>query len=134
MQQRNDQMSLQPQFPGIFDPEQTGAPPRGSDSAQPRQADRRMPATQKQMDYARALARRSGEELPPHIGNDRAALSAWIDEHRPRALEGPFVAYPSAKQVAFAERIARLKRRDVPQECFRDKKLMARWIDGNKPR
>lgn len=127
-------MSFQPQFPGIFDPEKGARPARGSDSAQPRQEDRRMPATEKQMDYARSLARKSGDKLPQDIESDRAALSAWIDAHKPRALEGPFAAYPSAKQVAFAERIARLKRRDVPQECFRDKTLMSRWIDGNKPR
>ena len=116
-------MSFQPQFPGIFDLEQQGRPPRGSDSAQPKQADRRMPATEKQMQYAQSLAKRTGEDLPK-----------GIDAHKPQALEGPFAAYPSAKQVAFAERIARLKRRDVPQECFRDKTLMSRWIDGNKPR
>lgn len=126
-------MSFQPQFPGIFDPDKGVRPARGSDSAQPRQADRRMPATEKQMDYARSLARKSGDDLPKGIEHDRAALSSWIDAHKPRVIDGPFAAYPSAKQVAFAERIARLKRRDVPQECFRDKTLMSRWIDGNKP-
>ena len=127
-------MSFQPQFPCIFDPDQRGRPPRGSDSAQPKQADRRMPATEKQMQYAHSLAKRTDDDLPEGIEADRAALSEWIDAHKPRALEGPFAAYPSAKQVAFAERIARLKRRDVPEECFRDKTLMSRWIDGNKPR
>ena len=127
-------MSFQPQFPGIFDPAQQGRPPRGSDSAQPKQADRRMPATEKHMQYARTLAKRTGSTLPEGIEGDRTAVSEWIDAHKPQALEGPFAAYPSAKQVAFAERIARLKRRDVPQECFRDKTLMSRWIDGNKPR
>jgi hypothetical protein len=72
--------------------------------------------------------------LPQGISADRVALSAWIDSHKPKPLEGRFSNYPSSKQVAFAERIARVKRRDIPQECFRDKTMMSRWIDGNKPR
>lgn len=127
-------MSFQPQFPGIFDPDKGARPARDSDSAQPRQADRRMPATEKQMNYARILARKTGADLPKGIENDRTALSDWIESHKAPVHDGPFAAYPSAKQVAFAERIARLKRRDVPEECFRDKTLMSRWIDGNKPR
>ncbi len=62
---------------------------------------------------------------------DRARLSAWIDKHKSRAVQGRFSNYPSSKQVAFAERIARIKRRQVPQECFRDRGLMSRWIDNN---
>jgi len=127
-------MSFQPQFPGIFDPDKGARPARDSDSEQLRQEDRRMPATEKQMDYARSLARKSGDKLPQGIERDRSAVSAWIDAHKAPETDSPFAAYPSAKQVAFAERIARLKRRDVPQECFRDKTLMSRWIDGNKPR
>tara|TARA_R110002049_G_scaffold23781_4_gene84543 strand:- start:42223 stop:42579 length:357 start_codon:yes stop_codon:yes gene_type:complete len=118
-------MSFQPQFPGIFSPEQGARPARGDTS---------LPATEKQMQYAQSLALKSGQKLPKDIDQDRAALSAWIDAHKPRPMDGPFANYPSSKQVAFAERIARLKRRDVPQECFRDKTLMSRWIDGNKPR
>ena len=87
-------MSIQPQFPGIFDPDQQGRPPRGSDSAQPKQADRRMPATEKQMQYARTLAKRTGDDLPDGIEADRAAVSEWIDAHRPQALEGLRMAPP----------------------------------------
>nr|WP_254694089.1 hypothetical protein [Sulfitobacter sp. SK012] len=122
-------MSFQPQFPGIFSSAQ-GARPVQDDLplAQP------MPATEKQMSYARVLASKSGTPLPRGIERDRAALSAWIDAHKTPAPQGRFSNYPSSKQVAFAERIARVKRRDVPQECFRDKTMMSRWIDSNKPR
>ncbi|MFD2740324.1 hypothetical protein ACFSUD_12125 [Sulfitobacter aestuarii] len=115
-------MSYQPQFPGIFSPAEGAAPVTATP---PR------PATDKQLHYARALARKSGAALPDALTEDRAALSRWIEAHK--APEGPFSAYPSAKQVAFAERIARIKRRAIPQECFRDKVMMSRWIDGNKP-
>ncbi|WP_371171648.1 hypothetical protein [Aliiroseovarius sp. 2305UL8-7] len=69
--------------------------------------------------------------LPADVMADRARLSAWIDKHKSRAVQGRFSNYPSSKQVAFAERIARIKRRQVPQECFRDRGLMSRWIDNN---
>ncbi len=119
-------MSFQPQFPGIFTPAQGARPAR--ETPEP------LPATDRQMHYAQSLALKWQQKLPPDIGLDRAALSAWIDAHKPRPADGPFANYPSSKQVAFAERIARLKRRDIPQECFRDKTMMSRWIDGNKPR
>jgi hypothetical protein len=115
-------MSFQPQFPGLFAP-QGGAVPV---SPAPK------PATEKQLHYAQALAKKSGDPLPAEVAGDRAALSKWIDAHK--APAGRFSDYPSSKQVAFAERLARIKRREIPQECFRDKTLMSRWIDGNKPR
>ena len=121
-------MSYQPQFPGFFSTEQ------GAVTAQDHDDALKLPATEKQMQYAAALAAKSGVALPKGIAADRTKLSAWIDAHRPKAPEGRFANYPSSKQVAFAERIARLKRRDIPQECFRDKTMMSRWIDGNKPR
>ncbi|MEM8576926.1 MAG: hypothetical protein AAGF60_03665 [Pseudomonadota bacterium] len=92
------------------------------------------PATEKQLAFAQSIARRTGAALPRHAAQDRRALSAWIDAHKPKAPEGRLAALPSAKQVAFAERIARLKRRQVPAECFKDRTLMSRWIDGNRPR
>lgn len=121
-------MSYQPQFPGMFSSDQ------GAVSAQHHDADAALPATHKQMQYATALAAKTGVTLPDGIGADRAALSTWIDMHKPKAIEGRFANYPSSKQVAFAERIARVKRRDIPRECFQDKTMMSRWIDGNKPR
>lgn len=117
-------MSFQPQFPSM----EPDAPRTrtGHDDA--------LPATEKQIHYAQALAQKSGLKVPKDVLADRAALSRWIDAHKPKPVKGRFANYPSSKQVAFAERIARLKRAQVPPECFRDKTLMSRWIDGNKPR
>lgn len=91
-----------------------------------------VPATQKQIEYASALAEKTKSPLPSGITQDRARLSKWIDAHKP--APSAFNDYPSSKQVGFAERIARLKRAQVPPECFRDRVLMSRWIDSNKPR
>lgn len=116
-------MSFEPQFPGLFTPQQGALP------ITPQQA-----PTEKQLHYAQSIALRTGAKIPAHAVANRAALSAWIDAHKSRAPGGKFANYPSSKQVAFAERIARIKRRDIPQECFRDKLMMSKWIDGNKPR
>jgi len=125
-------MSYQPQFPGMFDPDNGAVPAHTEVSA--RDARAALPPTEKQMHYATSLSLKTGAPVPKRALTDRAALSEWIDAHKPKPVEGPFSQYPSSKQVAFAERIARLKRRDIPQECFRDKTMMSRWIDGNKPR
>ncbi|MFT6090480.1 hypothetical protein [Sulfitobacter sp.] len=121
-------MSYQPQFPGLFSSDQGAVPAHHHDDSHA------LAATPKQMQYATALAAKTGAPLPKGIGADRVALSAWIDSHKPKPVEGRFANYPSSKQVAFAERIARVKRREVPRECFHDKTMMSRWIDGNKPR
>ncbi|MEM8976048.1 MAG: hypothetical protein AAGD43_28615 [Pseudomonadota bacterium] len=90
-----------------------------------------LPATPKQLAYARKLAEQQNVVLPWDIQQDRRAMSQWIDTQRsaPRVRD----TRPSSKQVAFAERIARIKRSPVPDECFRDRTLMSRWIDSNKP-
>ena len=93
----------------------------------------RLPASDKQLRFARQIAARAALELPAELHQDRRALSAWIDAHLPERRDTPdFARYPSSRQVAFAERIARIKRRDVPRECFRDMGLMSRWIDSNR--
>ncbi|MEX0311165.1 MAG: hypothetical protein AB3N17_13085 [Tateyamaria sp.] len=115
-------MSIHPTLPGLFEPVQATLPLDVQ------------PATEKQIAYARTLAAKTGRAVPTALFADKAGLSAWIDQAKPKVPAGRFAAYPSAKQVQFAERIARLKRRQVPPECFKDKALMARWIDGNKPR
>ena len=115
-------MSFQPAFPGLFAPSQGATPVQAAP----------LPATEKQIAYAKTLAAKCKLDLPENM--DRAALSKWIDTHKAPAPQGRFSEYPSSKQVGFAERIARLKRSEVPQECFRDKTLMSRWIDSNKPR
>lgn len=117
-------MSFQPTFPGLFEAAQ---PVIQAELPLPTPT----PATQKQIDYANALAQKTKSELPDGITQDRARLSKWIDAHKP--APSAFNDYPSSKQVGFAERIARLKRTQVPQECFRDRSLMSRWIDSNKP-
>ena len=93
----------------------------------------RLPATEKQLQFARQIAARTSTELPSDVVDDRRALSAWIDAHLPSRSEqtSRFSNYPTSKQVAFAERIARMKRRHVPRECFHDKTMMSHWIDGN---
>lgn len=91
-----------------------------------------LPATPRQIAYARALALRNHTLLPCDVQQDRHALSAWIDAQARLKPATLLDSLPSSRQVAFAERIARIKRRAVPNECFRDKGLMSKWIDGNK--
>ncbi len=88
-----------------------------------------LPATPRQIAYARSLALRNQTLLPWEVQQDRRTLSAWIEA---QARRRPATGLPTSKQVAFAERIARLKRRAVPDECFRDRQLLSRWIDSNR--
>ena len=89
-----------------------------------------LPPTQKQLDYARAIARRLDTAIPRDNLESRHALSRWIDSHKPRTgTTGPGA---TSRQVAFAEKLARMKRRAIPDECFRDAGLMSRWIDANR--
>ncbi|QRZ14492.1 hypothetical protein JWJ88_11410 (plasmid) [Paracoccus methylovorus] len=88
-----------------------------------------LPATPRQIAYARSLALRNQTLLPWEVQQDRRTLSAWIEA---QARIRPATGLPTSKQVAFAERIARLKRRAVPDECFRDRQLLSRWIDSNR--
>ncbi len=91
-----------------------------------------LPASEKQLRFARSLARRTGAVLPYEVQTDRKRLSDWIDAAKRKAPVSKFSNYPTSKQVAFAERLARRKRRDIPRECFQDKGLMSKWIDHNK--
>ena len=91
-----------------------------------------LPVTEKQLQFARAIAQRTGQVLSWDAQQDRRALSTWISENQNAPKGGQFSNYASSKQVAFAERIARLKRRSVPDECFRDRGLMSKWIDHNR--
>ncbi|MEP3333543.1 hypothetical protein [Sedimentitalea sp.] len=91
-----------------------------------------VPATEKQIKFARHIALRAKVELPADVASDRHRLSQWIDAHKEASNASPFSSYASSKQVAFAERIARIKHRNVPRACFRDKTLMSRWIDSNR--
>ena len=91
-----------------------------------------LPATPKQIAYARSLALRNQTLLPWEVQQDRRALSAWIEAQAQLKPVSDMDQLPTSKQVAFAEQLARIKRRAVPEECFRDKGLMSKWIDGNK--
>ncbi len=92
-----------------------------------------IPATPRQISYARALALRNQTVLPWDVQQDRRSLSTWIDAQSKLAPASAGDTRPSSKQVAFAEKLARIKRRAVPDECFRDKGLMSKWINGNRP-
>ncbi len=91
-----------------------------------------LPATPRQISFARSLALRNQTLLPWEIQQDRRSLSAWIDAQAQMKPLSALDSLPSSKQVAFAERLACIKRRAVPDECFRDKGLMSKWIDGNR--
>ncbi|MDR7126942.1 hypothetical protein [Pseudotabrizicola sp. 4114] len=91
-----------------------------------------LPATPRQIAYARSLALRNQTLLPWEVQQDRRSLSAWIDAQAQMKPLSALDSLPSSRQVAFAERLARIKRRAVPDECFRDKGLMSKWIDGNR--
>jgi hypothetical protein len=90
-----------------------------------------LPATPKQLQFARVLAARNHEVLPWEVQQDRRALSEWIDVQSKRSSARADTG-ASSKQVAFAERLARAKRRSVPDECFKSRELMSRWIDSNR--
>ena len=90
-----------------------------------------LPATERQISYARVLAMRNQVNPPWVVQLDRRSVSTWIDAQaklRPAETNGR----PTSKQVAFAKKLARIKRRAEPDECFRDKRLMSKWIDGNR--
>lgn len=88
-----------------------------------------LPPSQKQLDYARTLARRHDMAIPRAELEDRKALSKWIDAHK---AGGARALGATSRQVAYAEKIARVKRRAIPDECFRDAGLMSAWIDANR--
>lgn len=91
-----------------------------------------LPATPKQIAYARARALRNQTLLPWEVQQNRRSLSAWIEAQAHMKPVSDMDRLPTSKQVAFAEKLARIKRRAVPDECFRDKGLMSKWIDGNR--
>ena len=91
-----------------------------------------LPATPKQIAYARSLAQRNRTLLPWEVQQNRRSLSAWIEAQARLKPVSDMDRLPTSKQVAFAEKLAQIKRRAVPDECFRDRGLMSKWIDGNR--
>ena len=69
-----------------------------------------LPATPRQIAYARSLALRNQTLLPWEIQQDRRSLSAWIGAQAQMKPLSALDSLPSSKQVAFAERLARIKR------------------------
>lgn len=90
-----------------------------------------LPVTDRQMRYARAIARQAALDIPVEAQRDRRSMSDWISAHKPQD-PSPFANYPTGKQVAYAEGISRSKRRPIPAECFHDKRTMSQWIDHNR--
>lgn len=88
-----------------------------------------LPATAKQLSYARTLATRNHVTLPLEVQQDRARLSRWIEQQRKLAIATRQL--PSSRQVAFAEALARRKRTSVPEYCFKSREEMTRWISRN---
>lgn len=85
-----------------------------------------LPATPRQIAYARSLALRNQTLLPWKVQQDRRSLSAWIEAQAKLKPVSEVDRLPSSRQVAFTERLARIKRRAVPDECFRDRELMSK--------
>ncbi|WP_458790052.1 hypothetical protein [Yoonia sp. MH D7] len=90
-----------------------------------------LPATEKQLSFARTLALRNHVSVPVELRGDRRKLSAWI-QTQSQAPAPQTDGRPTSKQVAYAERIAMIKRRQVPDEYFRNKEMLSRWIDSNR--
>ncbi len=86
-----------------------------------------LPPTRKQLDYARAIARRLDIAIPHAHLKTRRSLSRWIDDNKLDPGSGV-----TSRQVAYAEKIARMKRRAIPEACFRDAGLMSSWISSNR--
>ena len=89
-----------------------------------------LPATPRQIQFARSLAMKNGTILPWDVLQSRRDLSAWIDQQV--KLTPMDDQRPTSKQVAFAERIAKIRRIHVPDECYRDTYLLSRWINSHK--
>ncbi len=91
-----------------------------------------IPATSRQLEFANALARKSGQDLPDAVQQDRRMLSVWIEEQLEIIAQSRTLSLPSAKQITFAERISRSRNRPIPYECFQNGRLLSRWIDSNR--
>jgi len=70
-----------------------------------------LPATPKQIAYARSLALRNQTLLPWDVQQDRRTLSAWIEAQARMKPASDMDRLPTSRQVAFAGKLARIKRR-----------------------
>ena len=67
-----------------------------------------LPATPRQIAYARSLALRNQTLLPWEVQQERRSLSAWIEVQAKLKPLSTLDSLPSSRQVAFAEKIARI--------------------------
>ena len=63
-----------------------------------------LPATERQIAYARSLALKNQSLLPWEVQQDRRSLSAWIDAQAQLKPVAEMDRLPTSKQVAFAEK------------------------------
>jgi len=82
------------------------------------------PPSDRQMEFARGIARSAGLDLPAEILADSRALSAWIDANKARA-----VFAPSQKQLDFARRLADEQGLDLSPDISLDAKACSAFID-----
>lgn len=88
-----------------------------------------MPAaapSEKQIFFAKEIAKASGVELPKEAQEDRAELSKWIDANKASAPKKP----PSAKQIGFAEKLAKEKKLEIPENLKSDWKVCSDFIEA----
>jgi DNA topoisomerase-3 len=91
--------------------------------------------SEKQVNFARSLAERSGQSIPDEALADAKKLSAWIDATQSKAPPAP----PSEKQLALAERLAAQKGVELTSEQKKSGKACSAFIDkhmggSNRPR
>jgi hypothetical protein len=80
--------------------------------------------TEKMLEFAKKLATRKGEPLPPEVAADFVACKAYLDANQ--------ILPPSEKQLAYAGNIANRKGLTIPADVAASGKLISAWIDENK--
>lgn len=82
--------------------------------------------TAKMVGFARSIAAKLGEELPPEVEESFDACKAYLDANQAA------VKRPSEKQLSYAKSIAERKGAKIPADALADGKLLSAWIDANK--
>lgn len=81
--------------------------------------------TEKQLDYAKNIAKKLGIKLTEDVQTDFEACKAFIDANKDAASK------PSEKQINFARSIAERKGLELPPEVLAQAKEISKWIDAN---
>lgn len=84
------------------------------------------PPTSKMVDFARSIAKRLGQELPPDVETSFDACKAFLDTNSPAAMA------PSPAQLKYATNIAERKSLTIPADTLKNGKELSKWIDANK--